>query len=111
MDLKGLIWLGDSRKILRSFPKDVKLDLGQAIFELQQGIQPPDSRPMKAIGAGVYELKDQDDRAWYRVIYFMKIRDKIVILHSFEKKSRKTPKSDLDLAKRRLKGFLSEVKK
>jgi phage-related protein len=58
---------------------------------------------MKSIGKGVFELRTRDKRSWYRVIYFTKVAGRIYILHSFEKKSAKTPKKDLDLAKQRLK--------
>ena len=38
----------------------------------------------------------------YRVIYVVKHGDSVHILHAFEKKTQKTPKSDIDMARRRL---------
>ncbi len=58
---------------------------------------------MKSIGAGVFELKEQDQRGWYRVIYTLQVKDKIYLLHCFKKQSAKTPKTDLELAQKRLK--------
>ena len=58
---------------------------------------------MPSVGAGVFELREQDDRAWYRVIYLSRIRDVVHVLHCFEKKSRETSKRDFELARRRLK--------
>ena len=58
---------------------------------------------MSSIGAGVYELKEADERAWYRVIYLSKVRNTIYVLHCFEKESRKTGRRDIEVAKQRLK--------
>jgi phage-related protein len=44
-----------------------------------------------------------DDAGWYRVIYLSKIGDRLHMLHSFVKKSKKTPQNDLDIASARLK--------
>jgi phage-related protein len=100
---KEINWEGDSLEILSQFPDDIKSDLGYALHRLQIGQLPAQSRPMKSIGAGVYELKESDERAWYRVIYFAKVADRIYVLHCFEKKSAKTSPVDLNVAKKRLK--------
>lgn len=57
---------------------------------------------MESVGPGVWELKEEDERAWYRVIYLSRIDDVIYILHCFEKQSRKTDRRDLEIAKERL---------
>ena len=57
---------------------------------------------MASIGAGVYELKEGDERSWYRVIYLAKVHDVIYVLHCFEKQSRKTDRRDLNVARERL---------
>ena len=58
---------------------------------------------MSSIEAGVYELKETDERAWYRVIYLSKIENRIYVLHCFEKESRKTDRRDIAIAGQRLK--------
>jgi phage-related protein len=107
-----LAWLGDSQDVLQRFPKDVRKDvrkdLGYALRQVQLGQMPPDSKPMKTVGPGVYELRDQDERAWYRVFYLKKIADVVYVLHSFEKRTAQTEKKDIDLAKERLKRLLEE---
>lgn len=60
------------------------------------------ARRMESVGPGVWELKEQDGRAWYRVMYLAKIDHVIYVLHCFEKRSRKTDKRDLEVAKERL---------
>ena len=37
----------------------------------------------------------------FRVIYVAKFAEAVYVLHAFGKKSQKTPKTDLDLARRR----------
>lgn len=107
-DPAKLAWLGDSQDVLRRFPKDVRKDLGYALRQVQLGQMPWDSKPMKTVGPGVYELRDQDERAWYRVFYLKKIADVVYVLHCFEKRTAQTEKKDIDLAKERLKRLLEE---
>jgi phage-related protein len=57
---------------------------------------------MESVGSGVWELKEQDDRKWYRVIYLARIDNVIYVLHCFEKQSRKTDRRELGTAKERL---------
>jgi phage-related protein len=95
-------WEGDSREVLHSFPDDVRQNLGFQLWQLQQGERPADYRPLPSIGTGVFELRDQDERAWYRVVYLSRINDVIYVLHCFEKKSREMPRRDFETAKRRL---------
>lgn len=100
--LKEVIWLGDSKEITSKFPDEIRIDLGFQLYLLQQGKFPTRSRPMKSIGKSVFELKEQDLKGWYRVIYTIEVKDKIFVLHSFKKQSAKTAKQDLELAKNRL---------
>jgi phage-related protein len=78
---------------------------------LQNGELPTcDTRSMPAIGKGVWELKESDERAWYRVLYLSKVRDVIYVLHCFEKESRKTDKRDIATARSRLKQVLQRIR-
>lgn len=104
-----IAWEGDSLDVIRSFPSEVRADLGAELRRLQLGDMPLNSRPMKSIGARVYEVKEQDERAWYRVIYLAKVGSRIHVLHCFEKQSAKTSKKDLQVAKTRLKWVLARI--
>ena len=112
--LAKVVWEGDAVKVISRFPDDVRRDLGFQIYKLQLGERPDDFKSMTSIGPGVYELRESDDRTWYRVIYFSKVADTIYILHCFEKKTSKTSKPDIETAKLRLKRVrtrLAEEKK
>ena len=102
-ELAQIHWEGDSRDVLAGFPEEVRANLGFALFEMQQGKKPSiPTRRMESIARGVYELKESDERTWYRVIYLSKIDDAIYVLHCFERDSRKTDRRDLRVAKERL---------
>lgn len=59
-------------------------------------------RPMQSIGQGVFELKDSDERAWYRMVYLARVEDTIYVLDCFEKDTAKTERKDLNTARSRL---------
>jgi phage-related protein len=105
----AIAWEGDSREVLQSFPEDVRQNFGFELWQLQQGERPSDYRPLPSIGTGVFELRDQDERAWYRVVYLSRINDVIYILHCFEKKSREMPRKDFERAKQRLKAVRTRL--
>lgn len=96
-------WEGDSKEVISSFPDAAKQNLGFQLRLLQQGQQPTDYRAMSSVGPGAFELRDQDERAWYRVIYLSRVRDVIHVLHCFEKRSRETPRKEINMARQRLK--------
>lgn len=104
-----IAWEGDSLDVLKSFPEDIKRDFGFQLRKLQLGLKADDVKPMTSIGPGVYELRNSDARAWYRVIYLSKINNCIFVLHSFEKESGKTSKQDLETARLRLKRVKSRL--
>lgn len=109
-----IAWEGDSLDVISGFPAGVKQNLGHQLRLLQRGERPTDYRPVTSIGSGVFELRDSDERAWYRVLYLSRIRDVIYVLHCFEKKSRALPKNDAEVAQRRLRQVrarLAEEKK
>jgi phage-related protein len=105
----ALVWEGDSRDVLQTFPDAVRQNLGFALWQLQQGERPSDYRPLPSVGAGVFELRDQDERAWYRVIYLSRINNVIYVLHCFEKKGREMPRKDFEKARQRLKAVKSRL--
>jgi phage-related protein len=113
-NLAAIVWEGDSREVLRSFPEAVMQNFGFELWQLQQGERPRDYRPLPSIGPGVFELRDQDRRGWYRVVYLSRIDDVIYVLHCFEKKTREMPGKDFQKSRQRLKAVkarLAEEKK
>jgi phage-related protein len=105
----AIAWEGDSREVISSFPDAAKNNLGFDLRLLQQGQRPTDYRPMSSVGQGVFELRDQDERSWYRVIYLSRVRGVIHVLHCFEKRSRETPIKEINTARQRLKAVRARM--
>jgi phage-related protein len=99
--MKDAIFHGDSLDRLREFPEDARSEAGHQIREVQKGKDPGDWKPMPTVGAGVREIRIRDTTGAYRVIYVASRGDAVHVLHAFQKKSQKTSKHDLDLAKAR----------
>jgi phage-related protein len=57
---------------------------------------------MPSVGKRVFELRQMDDKGWYRVIYLGKVGNRLHMLHAFVKKSAKTSRNDLNIATSRL---------
>ena len=108
--MKPALFHPKARVALRSFPEDVRRELGKVIFDLQKGekLSMPLSRPMPSVAQGVQELRIKDRAGAYRVFYFTRLADAILIFHAFVKKTMKTPPSEIELAQKRLKEMLYE---
>ncbi len=99
-DDKDVVFIGSSLTDLRAFPETARRDAGYQIDRVQQGLDPLDWKPMNTVGAGVREIRIHAEGA-FRVLYLAKFEDAVYVLHAFEKKSQKTPRKVIDLAKRR----------
>jgi len=62
---------------------------------------------MRTVGPGVMEIRIHTGLE-YRVFYVTKFTEGIYVIHAFQKRTRKTPKGDLELARDR---FHTLVKK
>jgi phage-related protein len=108
----AISWEGDSRDILRTWPKAIREDFGISLAEMQEGRTAAlPVRPMPSIAAGVFELKDGDKDKWFRLIYLSRIRDVIYVLHCFTKNTGKTEKRDLATAEQRWKEVRQRLRK
>ncbi len=57
----------------------------------------------RAMGGGLFELRLKAAEGIARVFYCTLVGRRIVMLHQFIKKSEKTPRKELEIAKRRMK--------
>ena len=58
---------------------------------------------MPTIGSGAAEIRVRDITGAFRVVYVAKFADAVYVLHAFQKKSQKTSREDLALARQRYK--------
>jgi len=107
MTAKPLIWLGDSREAIRGFPDGARQIAGFQLWRVRRRLEPNDWKPMPSVGLGVQEIRIHTG-AEHRVFYVAKFSEAVYVLHAFEKRTRQTPKDDLDLARQRLRLLLSQ---
>jgi len=104
--LKPIRWIGTSLRDLRSFPREVRVDIGHALFTAQEGGIDPAAKPLKGFGgASVLEIVAAHTGNAWRAVYTVRFQDAVYVLHVFQKKSTKsiaTPTREIDLIKRRL---------
>ena len=104
---KPVRWVGCSKEDLRSFPEEVRRQVGGALWDAQLGLKAPFAKPLKGFrGAGVLEIVDDFDGDTYRAVYTVRFAGAVYVLHAFQKKSKHgiaTPRAELDLIERRLK--------
>jgi phage-related protein len=102
---KPLAWLHGEVKT-PPFSRAARLETGFLLRRLQRGelLAMPQSRPMPSIGPRCHELRVNDVSGHWRLIYRTD-PDAIVIVEVFAKKSAKTPKSVLEVCRRRLKEY------
>ena len=99
--MKDVIFCGTSLLDLRVFPSLARKKVGKQLERVQNGMMPTDWRPMPEIGMGVVEIRVADMSGAFRVIDLAKLRDKIAVLHCFQKKTQRTAPADLALARKR----------
>jgi phage-related protein len=86
-----------------SFPAGILANLLH-IFEMIEEFGPDLGKPHTyPIGKELFEIRAKGKEGIGRSLFCYLNDKEVVILHSFIKKTRKTPKKDLELAKRRIK--------
>jgi phage-related protein len=103
--IRPLLWVASSKRDYREFPSRVQDRFGFELFLVQTGQHPPSAKPLRGLGSGTVELIEHFDGDSYRAVYTVRFGSAVYVLHAFKKKSKrgiKTPQSDIDLLKRRL---------
>lgn len=98
---KALKFVGSSLEDLRNFPEEARRAAGFELRAIQNGLDPRDWKAMPSVGSGVREIRIHILGEW-RVIYVAKLEDAVYVLHAFHKKTDKTNKKDIELARTRL---------
>jgi phage-related protein len=108
--MKPVEFLGGSLDALKSFPRPARREAGFQLDRVQRGLDPDDWKPLKTVGAGVREIRIRDEAGAFRVIYCAKLEDAVYVLHCFQKKTRKTASSDIELSRSRFRALMGRRK-
>ena len=99
--MKPVRFVGRAKDDLAAFPKSARTRAGYELFMVQVGRNPDNWKPMTSLGPGACEIRVRDPTGAYRVIYVARFANAVYVLHAFHKKTQKTARADLDLAKQR----------
>lgn len=83
--LRPVSWVKAARRDFEAFPEGVRLEVMDSLSILAAGGYPPTAKPLKGLGAGVYELVISHDGDAFRAVYAMKIDSEIWVVHVFQK--------------------------
>jgi phage-related protein len=92
-------------EFLQDCSSEIRSDFFDAASLLASGqnLSMPLSRNLANIRQGLHELRFKDRSGQIRVFYFIKKGDAIYMLHAFKKKTQELPKSEVELALKRIK--------
>jgi phage-related protein len=104
---ESVIWeFLENLRIKATTNKDARIQYKQATLYIQllqeNGTHMPENLT-KHLEEGIWELRPGNNR----VFYFYHRNDTFVLLHSFRKKSQKTPRREIDRAKKERDNYLS----
>ena len=106
--LKPVRFVGTARGDLAAFPEPARRAAGYELFMVQVGREPSDFKPLPDVGPGVQEIRVRDRAGAFRVIYVAKFDEALYVLHAFHKKTAKTSRVDIEIARRRYRMIGSE---
>ncbi len=107
MSEKKLLWMSSTKEDLVEFPDDVRKTVGFALHLAQIGLKHDHAKPLSGFGgASVLEVVEDHRGDTYRAVYTVRFEDAVIVLHAFQKKSKRgiaTPAHDIELIRKRLK--------
>ena len=106
--LKALRVNKQVKKELDDIDPFTKKRLAELFSLLMEGVNIglPISRPMPSIAHGAHELRLKSRFGQYRVFYFLKTNDLVIVFHFLKKKTQKTPHHEIAIARKRLEEML-----
>jgi phage-related protein len=111
---KPCIFVGASRRELKTLPEDVQGEFGYALYEAQCGGELLSAKALKGFGGrGVLEVVEDFDGNTYRAVYTVRFAGVVYVLRAFQKKSKTgiaTPKAEIETIKMRLRAAEADYK-
>ena len=111
-DTRPISCVKAARRSFEKFPDGARLEIGRALTVAAEGRLAEIAKPLKGLGAGVFEVALKYRTDAYRTVYAVKLDEDIWVVHAFQKKAtqgRKTPQREIDLARDRLRRLKKEL--
>jgi phage-related protein len=92
-------------KRIETFPEEVRVICLTALTIAAEGSKADVAKPMRGLGAGVFEIALPFKGDAFRVVYAVQLGEELWVIHAFQKKSTqgiKTPQREINLVKDRL---------
>ena len=109
---RKISWVKAALKDFQDFTKDAQDRAMTALSFIAEGAKPDIAKPLSGLGSGVWELAIKSRGDAYRVVYALQLGEDILVIHAFQKKSRKgisTPKPEIDLVRERIKRLKEQL--
>lgn len=114
MQMKHLQFVNSSaQEETRDLPLVIRRAIGFQLDRVQRGEMPADFKSIPTIGSGVYEIRVDDENGGNtgRCFYIAKFEETIWVLHSFVKKTPKTPIRNIQIGVTRYKELERRIKR
>ncbi len=93
---------------IEALPRDIRARLERFRIEIEAfGPMSLPKSHAKYLGGGLWELRLSGRDGIARVIYVTVVIRRVVLLRAFVKKTQKTPKGEIEIARKRAKGLLT----
>jgi phage-related protein len=77
-----LIWIGSTRREVRGFPRQVRRQIGEALYAAQQGECDPATKPLRGFGGrSVMEIVADHDGDTWCAVYTIRFQERIYVPH------------------------------
>ena len=99
------------RKLIRTWPAEVKGELGTVLMRLQRNefVGMPDVRAMPSVGRGGFEVRIKASRGAFRAFYVSIDAHGIAVFHAFQMKTQQTGQKEIETGTVRLRAFMAEL--
>jgi phage-related protein len=110
--MRRITWVRGVLRDFATFPSPVRDRVMFALHMAAEGEKADTAKPMKGLGAGVFEIALRHRGDAYRTVYALQLDEDIWVLHAFRKKSKtgiKTPRQEIDLIRERIRRITEQL--
>ena len=96
------------REFLNSLDLKTKARFDWSIEQLQMRNVRAREPLVRQLEGRLWELREESTTNIYRLIYFFFTGRRIIFLHGFQKKTQRTPRREIEVARRRMNDYLAQ---